>query len=155
MNQAVAAARLPVHEQRAAVAQLEIPQEDEPGLRIATLVLPAVEKVTVSAVRSATEARCVVVALACERHRLRNQRWPEALADLAPTFLPVVPLDPITDAPLGYAKVPEGIIVYSRGWDGSYTGGSMSEPNERTPVQARFRLWNPDQRRRPAPEPEE
>ena len=41
-------------------------------------------------------------AAALERHRLATGHAPASLADLVPTFLPAIPVDPLTDAPLGY-----------------------------------------------------
>jgi hypothetical protein len=41
-------------------------------------------------------------AAALERHRLATGQPPASLADLVPAFLPAVPVDPLTDAPLGY-----------------------------------------------------
>jgi hypothetical protein len=41
-------------------------------------------------------------AAALERYRLATGQAPASLADLVPTFLPAVPVDPLTDAPLGY-----------------------------------------------------
>lgn len=37
-----------------------------------------------------------------ERYRLATGQAPATLADLVPEFLPEVPVDPLTDAPLGY-----------------------------------------------------
>jgi len=39
---------------------------------------------------------------AIERHRLATGQPPASLADLVPAFLPAIPVDPLTDAPLGY-----------------------------------------------------
>ena len=39
---------------------------------------------------------------AIERHRLAKGGPPASLADLVPTFLPAIPVDPLTDASLGY-----------------------------------------------------
>jgi len=44
-------------------------------------------------------ANCVA---AIERHRLATGQPPASLADLVPTFLPAIPVDPLTDAALGY-----------------------------------------------------
>ena len=39
---------------------------------------------------------------ALERYRLAKGQPPASLADLVPTFLPAIPVDPLTDASLGY-----------------------------------------------------
>jgi hypothetical protein len=41
-------------------------------------------------------------AAALEGHRLATGQPPASLADLVPTFLLAIPVDPLTDAPLGY-----------------------------------------------------
>ena len=41
-------------------------------------------------------------AAALERHRLATGHAPASLADLVPAFLPAIPIDPLTDAPIGY-----------------------------------------------------
>jgi hypothetical protein len=41
-------------------------------------------------------------AAALERHRLATGAPPASLADLVPTFLPAIPIDPLTDTSLGY-----------------------------------------------------
>ena len=64
--------------------------------------------------------------VAAERYRLRNGRWPAALADIPPVILPAVPLDPFDGKPLRYAPRPDGVIVYSVGVDGRDNGGAES-----------------------------
>ncbi len=54
--------------------------------------------------------------IAIERYRLANQgRLPETLADLAPAFLPAVPMDPFDGQPLRFKKLAPGYEVYSIG----------------------------------------
>ncbi len=52
-----------------------------------------------------------VALLACERFRLKNGRFPNALAELPKELLASVPLDPYTGAPLTFARTPNGITV--------------------------------------------
>ena len=94
MNQAVAAAHLPPHQQFAAVKALPELVTDDPGIRFSLLILPAVEKVATATLRSTAEARCAVVGIACERFRQQHKHWPESLAELVPAFISAVPLDP-------------------------------------------------------------
>jgi hypothetical protein len=51
-------------------------------------------------------ARAALVLVDCaaalERYRLATGQPPASLADLVPTFLLAIPVDPLTDAPLGY-----------------------------------------------------
>ncbi|HEX4612239.1 MAG TPA: hypothetical protein VH092_28855 [Urbifossiella sp.] len=153
LTAAVAAARRPVHEQRAAIAALMPPRPEE--FKLAALFCPAVEKCTVACWRSTAQARCVAVALACERYRRAHGRWPDALADLAPVFLPAVPFDPFDNQPLRYRRLPDGAVVYSIGPNRLDDDGDTARPADGTPApDDGFRLWNPDAGGRPAPDDE-
>src|SRR5262249_47715700 len=94
--------------------------------------------------------RCALVALAAERHRRQHAAWPQSLADLVPTYLQAVPLDPFDGQPLRFRRTDAGAVVYSVGEDGRDDGGDPSRPPDggaqRDVV---FRLWNVDQRRQP------
>jgi hypothetical protein len=65
-----------------------------------------------------TKIQVAAVALAVERYRLANNRLPEQLADLVPTFLAEIPADPYDGQPLRYRKRSPGFVVYSIGTDG-------------------------------------
>jgi hypothetical protein len=150
MTVAARAARLPLHEQPAAFAALPAPPND-PDQILARLLLPAVDKVAEAHWRSVAEARCAVVGIACERFRQQHKRWPESLAELTPAFISAVPIDPYNAEPLRYAKLNAGVVVYSVGKDLRGDGGTLDAPDPQPNPYARFRLWNPDQRRLPAP----
>ena len=68
-----------------------------------------------------TQAALVLVdsAAALERYRLAKREPPPSLADLVPAFLPAIPIDPLTDAPLGY-----------RSENGRWTLWSGTEPSD-------------------------
>ena len=154
MTAAARAARLPLQEQPAAVALLPGPPEDE-TLVMARLLLPAVDKVADAQFRSTAEARCAAAGIACERFRQKHNRWPNDLAELAPTYLSAVPLDPYSGEPLRYAKSDDGCVVYSVGKDRRGEDHAFDALAPTTNLHPRFRLWNPDRRRLPAPpEPE-
>jgi hypothetical protein len=71
-----------------------------------------------------TRAACAV-----ERYRLANKRLPEQLDDLVPAFLPEVPKDPLTGAPLFYTPSPDGsFVIYGVGWNQADDGGSVHSP---------------------------
>jgi len=146
MTACVEVARRPLHEQAAAFAAIPEPPAN-PHLVISGMTLPTVENVAQAFWRTSAQARCAVVGIACERFRQQHRRWPGALTALVPAFLPAVPLDPYTGEPLHLAKLETGVVVYSVGHDRRGSGTLDSVSN----TQPRFRLWNPDQRRRPAP----
>jgi len=76
-----------------------------------------------------TRAACAV-----ERYRLANKRLPEQLNDLVPAFLPEVPKDPLTGAPLFYKPSPEGsFVIYGVGSNQTDDGGSVHSPQSENP----------------------
>jgi hypothetical protein len=98
--------------------------------------------------RVKTRLRCAAVALAVERFRLANNRWPEKLSDLPPAMLNEVPIDPFDGKPLRYTRVKDGVVVYSVGPDGGNDSGAFDpkksayEPGQ----DIVFRLYDLDQR---------
>ena len=57
--------------------------------------------------RVRAERRTAALLLALRLYRLDHPRWPTALAELVPTYLPAVPLDPVAGngRPIGYLVV--------------------------------------------------
>jgi hypothetical protein len=168
-KQATEAARLPIHEQPAAMKAVPLyseyanrslldldivltPPSAEEGLIISRSLLRGVAKFPAVTWGSTAEARCAVVGLACERFRLKHGRWPETLAELPADLLPGgVPLDPFDGKPLRYRKLEDGVVLYSVGPDGKDDGGDLTRVGM---LAARrgdlgFRLWNPEHRRQP------
>ncbi|MHC4800215.1 MAG: hypothetical protein ACYTF1_26540, partial [Planctomycetota bacterium] len=76
-------------------------------------------------VKHTGQVRCARAALACERYRLANKKFPEKLYQLVPDYLDKVPLDPFDDKPLRYRMDEDAIIVYSVGEDGIDNGGDV------------------------------
>jgi hypothetical protein len=90
--------------------------------------------------------------VAAERHRLVTGRWPESLANLAPTFIEAVPTDPYTGEPLRYRKTGDGILIYAVGADLVDNGGTLAalpKDFDDKGTDIGFRLWNPDRRHLP------
>lgn len=87
----------------------------------------------------ADEARIVLLQTACALHRYRQTHgaWPDRLVNLVPEFLPAVPVDPCSDAPLVYqSNLPDGgCRVYSFGKDRTDdTKGRMGRLDPRAEV---------------------
>jgi hypothetical protein len=78
------------------------------------------------------ELRCSIAALAVERYRLGEGRWPTGLAELVPRYLASVPVDPFSGQPLQLKPFEEGIAITS-------IGGS-----DGTPIP--FHLWDVERR---------
>jgi hypothetical protein len=76
------------------------------------------------AVRMSNELARAVVAAA--QYHADNQKWPARVQDLAPKYLPTIPLDAfaVEDAtPVIYKVRPGGVWMYSVGPDGMNSGG--------------------------------
>jgi hypothetical protein len=151
-NQFVEIAKLPVEQQvermkefQATIAQL--PEQARP-FSISS------SKVTAAFHRNQAELRCGVVLAALERYRRANQRWPDALVDLVPTYLSDVPLDPFGGAPLRYRRLDDGVVIYSVGPDGKDNGGKLGKDPTKEGTDLGLRLWDVRQRRQP-PKPKD
>lgn len=97
-----------------------------------SLMLGALDKAlrNYSVVRLRWDAARIMLAL--EAHVARHGRYPEALEDLVPSFLPRVPEDPFAGVALGYGTV-EGdsdgrrYLLYSCGVDRADDGGRLQD----------------------------
>jgi hypothetical protein len=97
--------------------------------------------------------RCLIVALAAERYRRAHGRWPEALDRLTPELLPAVPLDPFDGMPLSCARLDDGLVLYSVGFDGKDDGGRLVAPwASNQSGDLGIRLWDVKHRRQPPPD---
>lgn len=100
--------------------------------------------------RESTLLRCGIAALALERYRLAKGRWPASFDELVPRWLPEVPPDPYGPGSIRSRRGVDGVVIYSVGPDAKHddTGvNNIIDPPLRAVLG--FRLWNPDQRRRP------
>jgi hypothetical protein len=87
--------------------------------------------------------RVMVAAIAAERFRLKNGRWPNDLHELVPTFLVEVPKDPCSPAnELRWKVTPTGRLVYSVGLDGKDDGGQCEWKDENEMIDVGFRLFD-------------
>jgi hypothetical protein len=89
--------------------------------------------------------RCAAVAVALERYRLANGRWPDKLGDVAPKYLTQVPADPYDGQPLRYARHKDVVVVYAVGPDGKDDGGkpdALNQFGKRDVFDVGFRLWD-------------
>src|SRR5206468_3978266 len=77
--------------------------------------------------------RAAAVALAVERFRQRQGRWPADLNELLPALLPRVPNDPFDGNPIRYRQLSDGVVIYSIGSDGLDNGGVSEGTTSRGP----------------------
>ena len=103
--------------------------------------------------RSHALTRCAIAALAAERYRRANGRWPESLAELVTAgLLRAVPGDSFDGQPLRLKPTDNGLIIYSA--DDDWTdGGVVVGRRRRSEHIVSFRLWDPAARRQPQPPP--
>lgn len=77
----------------------------------------------------------VMAAIAVERYRLAEGRFPESLEQLVPKYLEIVPIDPFDGMPLRYKRLEKGYTIYSIGEDGEDNGGI---PKDRDKPEQKF-----------------
>ena len=95
---------------------------------ITTPVYSLIEK---TALFTHTRVQCARTAVALERWRLAQGAYPEALAELVPGLLSVVPHDVMDGLPLRYRRTEEGgYLLYSIGIDAKDGGGIGTKPGK-------------------------
>ena len=100
---------------------------------------------------AATSLLCAITAVAAERFRLANRRWPRNLEELVPTYLKAVPLDPYCGQPLRLIRKNSALIIYSVGENQIDDDGSLGRQVSFGGLDIGFILHDPEQRRRPRP----
>jgi hypothetical protein len=96
-------------------------------LYISAIAIPNFSRATQTAIRREVERRMAVTAIALERFKLRDGRYPDALEKLKPDFLSAIPMDSMSGKPLAYRlKDDGGLLLYSVGEDGIDNGGDGS-----------------------------
>ena len=81
----------------------------------AAALLTSLGKLTSREGAALARLRRAQVALGREAFRAANQKFPEALTELAPKFIPAIPADPFDGMPLRYRKTPTGYMLHSVG----------------------------------------
>lgn len=154
MTERIEIARRPVEEHAGRMKSLP-PLRKQGGASgiLVALLLPAIDKVGEAFVRSQAMLRCGITAIAAERYRQAQGRWPATLAELVEAkLLDAVPLDPFDGAPLRLRRTSEGVVVYAIGFDGKDNGGNLNDNPRISGADLGFRLWNLEWRRGPAHE---
>jgi hypothetical protein len=157
MTRYLEASKLPLHEQPPVMQALNDEVRSQRGSWSSILtrqLIPAVGNVASSSQRKHAFVRCMICCLAAERYRRAHDAWPPSLDALVPSHLAAVPLDPYDGAPLRYKQLPDGVVIYSVGYDmvdddGKLaTGADMMKPG----WDLGYRLWNVAARRQKAAE---
>lgn len=87
------------------------------------ILVPALSMVHRVEVRTIANDRNTLAAMAVERYRLKHDRLPNTLAELVPTYLDAVPIDPFDGQPVRYRQTDNGFVVYSIGSNLKDDGG--------------------------------
>jgi hypothetical protein len=151
MTEWVEIVKLPPEQQGPRIQAIKnaLPQRDQVPL-LAGVLFPEFTRVSESNVLLHAQTRCTIVALAVERFRLKQQRWPKSLDELDRELLAKVPIDPYDGKPLRYRLLDDGAVVYSVGPDLVDNGGNLVRKYPAIPgTDVGFRLWNLDRRRQP------
>ncbi|HEX5219434.1 MAG TPA: hypothetical protein VFZ59_07685 [Verrucomicrobiae bacterium] len=99
-----------------------------PYNRLANMLLPALTQAAKKFVFAQETLDFARLAIALERYRLANGRFPEKLDALSPKFLGQIPHDLITGKPLKYRRTEDGsFILYSVGWNATDDAGKVSQ----------------------------
>lgn len=148
-NKRVEAAKLPMQEREERFKELERTISEEPST-VRTL-LPAFNKVREAERRTVANLRCAASAVAAERYRLAQDRWPESLEALVNAgFLDAVPVDPYDGKPLRLKRTVDGLVVYSVGQDEIDNGGFINRDRPfDVGTDQGFRVWDLSRRRQP------
>ncbi len=155
ISDVVETANLPADQQFAALENLDrkcdkMRSEGWPEGRHfpAAATLSAVTTGALSLCRSDAHLRSTLVALAAERYRLAEGKWPDSLDALVPTYLPKVPADPYDGKPLRLRKLDDGLVIYSIGPDREDNQGTLDRKgNDPKGKDIGFRLWDVGRRR--------
>ena len=98
------------------------------------IAIPNFSRAFQSAVRSETQRRMTVTAIALKRSHLRNAHYPAALSELVPQFIAAELMDPWSGKPFHYRLNEDGTFtLYSVGEDGRDDGGDPT-PDKSTNV---------------------
>jgi hypothetical protein len=112
-----------------------------------------VTKFDESARRIGGELRCLITAVAVERYRSQHNEWPDRLQQLVPEYLPAVPPDPHDGEPLGYQRLNDCVVIYSRTpvQGAGLLGVAAYDPTEPSPpgVGLAVHLFDVQHRRQP------
>jgi hypothetical protein len=154
-SQTVAAAKLPTHQQTAALSQVEQEVHSLWGpmwdhmYRRTRLFMPATERFGHATLRNRAALLTAATGIACERFRLTRGRWPTSLDEIPKDILPAIPLDPFNSKPLTLTRFDDGIAVCSVGGTGQYGRGFGGEKVGTGPLGGNdigCRLYNPEVR---------
>jgi hypothetical protein len=152
MTEAIEIAKRPPAEHRLGFAKWDAkvgPQATLPYLALSRMLVPALPRMGNANLRFLAALDSARTALAAERYRLANNRWPVRLDDVVPRYLAAVPDDPFSKGKLRWDRRDTGWTVYALGEDAKDNGGDVDRKPGHNPLDVGFRLWDPATRRQP------
>jgi hypothetical protein len=114
-------------------AELEFLGPPNPGNLLARMLIPAIYRTRIKAREGQADVEVVRTAIALERFKLAHGKYPAALEELVPAFLPKALKDPFSGQPLVYSPTSDGrFLLYSVGPNGRDDHGTLaSKPKAR------------------------
>jgi hypothetical protein len=91
---------------------------------LSMIATPAMARASEIAMRLEAELAATRAGVAVLQYWAAEGRWPAMLSDVAPTYLPAVPVDPFNGKPIAYKPAAAGFVTYSVGGDGVDHGGT-------------------------------
>jgi hypothetical protein len=164
LTREVEIAKRPLHDQMALwdafERDLKLPTDRIRRARYAVvyLMIPGTRACADAYIRTRALLRCSELAIGLERLRKRNGRWPKPGESLAQILPDGPPIDPFSGKPLRWTETPEGLVVYSVGFDRKDDGGNIDNKKNVRRVAGTdlgVRLYNLNARARPAKPPAE
>ncbi len=119
-------AKRPIHEALLPANRIEtfVKAHRDGWDKVTVLLIIGFDKAHVTYARAQVTFDALCVRVALERFRLANKGYPKTLAELVPTYLDKLPLDPFSGKPYGYRVEDDGnFLLWSVGDDLKDDGG--------------------------------
>lgn len=94
-----------------------------PGRIMAAIAVPVFGPHSKRMLKAEADLRLARIAIALERAKLANGAYPDKLTELAPAFLPELPVDPISGKPFHYRLRNDRPAIWSNGLNETNEGG--------------------------------
>lgn len=154
LTESVKIAALPAETWKPRFAEAEKHVSELPWLARLLGASPWKAKSFEAALHQQAALRCAIAALAAERFRQAEGRWPTTLEELVPHYLKSAPLDPYDSQPLRLVRRDGQLVIYALGKDDVDNGGDLNKLKNDDAPDVGFRLWDPPHRRLPPRNPE-
>ncbi|MBU0716633.1 MAG: hypothetical protein KJ749_00150 [Planctomycetes bacterium] len=105
---------------------------------IVRILIPSLHRSIVLHQRAVAGLDCARVALAAEQFRMDTGSLPTSLDELVPDYIDAIPEDPFDGAPLRFAALENGIVIYALGENLTDDGGVITKTAR--PLDVGFRL---------------